>query len=155
MATAHAKQQQALVDPGNLSGTIIPPPPVQGRIDICFHAVAVSPVCSCPDLVTQCRLQLSVLFWAGRSDSCLWFSAVADHLKVLKSCTIGGGTLSALFARSGLFLWLLLPLNHPEQLWTFSSDNRKAYWSTSLPLTGYTLLFSPFSGHQRHGCWWK
>ncbi len=52
-------------------------------------------------------------------------------------------------------IWVTVVFLSSLTVCPFSSDINKAFSSTQLPLTGYFLVFGPFSVNPRDGCAWK
>ncbi len=104
----------------------------------------IFPIYYCPILVILCELYppCAVLIWQERHP--VWSSAA------VASSASGFDVLC-------IQRWYSAYLGCNE--WIFELNTRtfdiKAFSSTQLPLTGYFLLFRPFSVNPRDGCEWK
>ncbi len=96
-----------------------------------------------------------VLSWQERHP--VWSSAAVAHLlQGSTCCAFRDGILHTLVVTSGYLSYCCLSIISNQSAHSpLTSDINKAFSSTQLPLTGYFLLFWPFSVNPRDGCAWK
>ncbi len=84
----------------------------------------------------------------------MWSSAAVAHLlQGSTSCAFREGIMHTLVVTSGYLSYCCLSIISNQSAHSpLTSDINKAFSSTKLPLTGYYLLFGPFSLNPRDGC---
>ncbi len=117
----------------------------------CFQSSIVQFWWACANCI------LRFLFLSDRSGTLVWSSAVVAHLlQGSTCCTFRDGILHTLVVTSGYLSYCCLSIISNQSAHSpLTSDINKAFSSTQLPLTGYFLIFGPFSVNPRDGCVWK
>ncbi len=80
-------------------------------------------------------------------------AAEAHLLQGSTCCGFRDGILHTLVVTSGYFSYCRLSIISNQSVHSpLTSDIKKAFSSTQLPLTGYFIFFGPFSVNPRDGC---
>ncbi len=84
----------------------------------------------------------------------MWSSAAVDHLlQGSMCCAFRDGLLHILVVTSGYLSYCCLSIISNQSAHSpLTSEINKTFSSTQLPLTGYLILFGPFSVNSKDGC---